>query len=122
MVGRLERRARLDVDQPARWHVLTLRRVAEVHRERSGEDDEGLLLELVPVAAPLGARLVAPDVRAGVGEAGAVAQLGDVTRRFVGLVWAGRPLELVGTDDTKGHAGSLVTIGRDARHLLHLEV
>ena len=60
------------------------------------------------MTAPLGAGLVAPDVRARVGEAGRLTELGDVARRLVGLVGAGRPLELVGTDDAKGHVGSLV--------------
>jgi hypothetical protein len=101
---------------------VTLGGIAEVHGERSGEDDEGLLLELVPVAAPFRARLVPPEVRTGVREAGVLAQLRDMTWRFFGLVWTGRPLEPVGTDDAKGHAGSLITAGRDAPHLLDLMV
>jgi len=82
--------------RPPGGHVLPLRRVAEVHRQRPGENDERLLLELVPVAPPLGAGLVAPEVCAGVGEAGKLAQLGDMARRLVGLVRARRPLELGG--------------------------
>jgi hypothetical protein len=74
------------------------------------------------MAAPLGTGLVAPDVRAGVREAGNLAELSDVTWCLFGLVWAGRPLEPVGTDDAKGHAGSLMTAGRDAPHLLDLRV
>ena len=60
------------------------------------------------MAAPLGAGLVAPDVRAGVGEAGQLAQLGDVAWRLLRLVGARRPLGLVGTDHAKSHAASLV--------------
>ena len=33
---------------------------------------------------------------------------GDVARRFLRLVGAGRPLELVRADDAKSHPGSLV--------------
>ena len=92
---------------PPAGHVLTLGRVAEVHRQRAREHDERLLLELVPVAAPLRARLVAPDVRAGVGEAGRLAQLGDVAGRLTGLVGARDPLELVGIDRPEGHSWRL---------------
>jgi hypothetical protein len=60
----------------------------------------------VPVAAPLRVGLVAPDVRAGVREAGQLGQFGDVAWRLLGLMGARRPLELVGTDDTKGHAAA----------------
>src|SRR6266566_2724177 len=91
VVRRLERCARLDVDEAARGHVLALGRVAEVHRERPGEDDERLLLERMLMAPALGAGLVAPEVRASMGEAGQLAQLGDMTRRLVGLVGTGRP-------------------------------
>ena len=55
-------------------------------------------------------RFVAPDVRAGVGEAGQLAQFGDMAWRLLGLVVAHRPLELVETDDAKDHAGSLALI------------
>jgi len=33
------------------WHVVRLGRLADVHRQGPGEDDERLLLLLVPVAA-----------------------------------------------------------------------
>jgi hypothetical protein len=104
VVHALERRTRVDANQPASGHVLTLRRLAKVHRQRPREDDEGLFLERMLVAASLRARLVAPDVRARVGEAGQLAQLGDVAWRFTGLVRTRRPLELVGTDDAERHA------------------
>src|SRR2546423_1881257 len=94
-----EFRAVVSCQSIATGHVLPLRRVADVHRERPREHHERLLLSLVPVAAPFGAGLVAPGVRAGVGEAGQVAQLGDVARRLAGLVRARAPHELVGTDD-----------------------
>jgi len=140
MVHRLERCARLDVDDAARGDVLALRWVVEVHRQRARQDDERLLLNLVLVAAPLGAGLVAPDVRAGVGEAGWLAQLGDMARRllrFVGArlplevawVWAkpagslssatwllrfvgaSLPLEVVGVDQAKTRGATLVLVG-----------
>src|SRR5438045_6593684 len=61
----------------------------------------------MPVAASLGAGLVTPDVRPGAGEAGQVAQLGDMARRFGRVVRTCHPLQLVRTDRAKAHAGSL---------------
>ena len=58
------------------------------------------------MAAALGAGLVAPDVRAGMGGVGEVANFCNVARRFVGRVVARRPLELVGTDHAIGHAAA----------------
>ena len=86
VIRRLEWGTRLDVDEPARRHVLALRRLTQVHRQRACQDDERLLLERVPMAATPRARLVPPDVGAGVGEAGALAQLGDVPWRLSRLV------------------------------------
>ena len=60
------------------------------------------------MAAALGAGLVAPDIRAGVGEAGRLAELGDVAGRFTGLVRARNPFQIVGANDAEGHVGSLV--------------
>ena len=111
MVHRLERCARLDVDDAARRDVLALRWVVEVHRQRARQDDERLLLTLVLVAAPLGAGLVAPDVRAGVGEAGWLAQLGDMARRLLRFVGARLPLEVVGVDQAKTRGATLVLVG-----------
>ena len=70
VICRLEQCPGLDVHEAAGGHVLPLRRLAEVHRQRSGEDEERLFLERVPVTASPGAGLVAPDVRAGMDEAG----------------------------------------------------
>jgi hypothetical protein len=53
------------------------------------------------VSAALGAGLVPPDVRTGVGEAGQLAQLGDVAWRLLGRVVARYPLDLVG-DGSRG--------------------
>src|SRR6267142_1679402 len=58
---------------------------------------------LVPVAASLRARLVTPHVCARVGEAGRLAQLGDVARGLISLVRPRDPLELVGTNDSEAH-------------------
>src|SRR5829696_4441128 len=84
---------------------MALGRLAEVHRQRSGDDEERLLLRRVAVTAPCGARLVPPDVRAGVGESGELAQLGDVACRRAGLVWPRDPLECLGGEDSERHAG-----------------
>ena len=72
------------------------------------------------MTAPLGSGLVAPDVRASVGKAGRLAELGDVTRRLVGVVRTGRPLELGGTDDAKSHVGSLVVGGKSEDAMMRL--
>ncbi|MDX6686746.1 MAG: hypothetical protein QOF86_2874 [Baekduia sp.] len=71
------------------------------------------------MAAPLGAGLVAPDVRAGVGKAGRLAQLGDMAGRLAGLMAARDPLELVGADHVKGHG---VTLGGPPGRLPPLEL
>ena len=61
----------------------------------------------VPVAPPLRAGLVAPQIRARVGEAGELAQLGDVARRLVRLVGPRLPHGLVRTDHAEAHAATL---------------
>src|SRR3954451_16891025 len=58
----------------------------------------------MPVASSLCAGLVAPDVAAHMREAGAVAQLGDVSCRLARLVGTREPLEVVGTYDVIGHS------------------
>jgi hypothetical protein len=58
------------------------------------------------VAPAFGARLVAPDVRPCVGEAGGLAQLGDVARGLVRFMGAGDPLELVRPDGAEGQGSS----------------
>ena len=68
VVGALERGARLDVDDAAGRNVHPLGRVAQVDRERAGEDDEGFLVTALAVAPSLGAGLVAPQVGPGVGQ------------------------------------------------------
>jgi hypothetical protein len=57
-----------------------------------------------------------------VGEAGSLAQFGDVARSLLGLMGTGDPLELVGTDDAKGHLRSLATASRHAPHLVDLDL
>ena len=103
MVRGLERGPRVDADEAAGRHVHALWRLAEVERERAGEDDERLLLLRMAVTASLRAGLVAPDVAAHMREAGAVAQLGDMPRRLVGLVRTRDPLESVGMHDVVAH-------------------
>ena len=53
VVCRLEWSAWLDVDQAAAsGYVLTLGWIADVHRQRAGQDDECLLLGVVSMATP----------------------------------------------------------------------
>src|SRR5205823_4996121 len=87
--------------------VDALRWIAEVHGQPARDGEERLLLVQVAVASALGTGLVAPEVRAAVGEACDVGQVADMPRRLVRLVRAGRPLELAAADDTVGHALSL---------------
>ena len=63
VVLELERRSRLDRDHALRRQLDGLGRLAEVHGQRAGEDDEDLLLHLVGVAAPTASGRVAPDAR-----------------------------------------------------------
>ncbi len=49
------------------------------------------------------------------GEAGPIAQLGDMTRGLAGLVWPRRPFELFGADDAIGHGGSLVAVSESSQ-------
>jgi hypothetical protein len=107
VVRGLQRSAGVDVNQRSSVNVLTFRRVTDVHRERSCEDDEGLLLSSVSVTAALGSRLVAPDIPARVSESGNVAQLGDVACRLARLVRPSDPLELVWPDDAEPHSPTL---------------
>ena len=96
VVHGLKRRARLDVDQPANPHVVTLGRLTEVHRELTREHDERLLLEGMPMTAPSRARVVAPDVRACVGKTCSFAQFGDVTSRLARRMGSCRPVKIDG--------------------------
>ena len=52
VVCRLERCAWLDVDHATGGDVLPFRWIADVHRERAGQDDERLLLGTVLMATP----------------------------------------------------------------------
>ena len=101
----------LDVDDPADRHVDSLGRLAEVHRQGPLDDDERLLLRRLPVTPAPGARLVAPEVGAGVPEPGELAVLGDVARRLPGLVRPGDPVELLGLDDAESHAAHCTSPG-----------
>ena len=87
-------------------------RLVEVEELRRGEIHRPAAVTVVAggkgfnvarVAATLGAGLVPPHIRAGVGEAGQPAQLGHVAGRLVRLVWALYPFELVGSDHAKAH-------------------
>ena len=103
----LERRARLDVDQPPGRYVVPFGWLPDVHRQGAGHDDECLLLGAVPMTASPCTWFVAPDVRACVREPRSVAQFGHVPRRFAGLVWPGDPVERSWLDDAEAHAGTL---------------
>ncbi len=108
LVGDLEHRARLDVDEADRRHLDALGLVlTEVHRQRPAHDDERLLLDEVLVPAALRARLVAPEVRARVLEAGPVGERRDPADRVAGLRWPVGPLELVHVHDAEAHGASV---------------
>src|SRR5438270_9413774 len=106
VVDDLERRSGLDVDDIAGARVDALRWVAEVHGQPARDGEEGLLLVQVAVAPALGAGLVAPEVRAAVGEAGGVGHRACVARCLVRLVGTSYPLELVAADYVIGHWSS----------------
>lgn len=110
VVRGLERRARVDPDQPSGRNLDPLGRLTDVQRERPGKDDKRLLLRRMAVSPSFRSRLVAPDIAANVREAGAVAQLGDVPRWLAELVGACEPLELVWTNDAIPHRASLSTL------------
>ena len=107
VVRGLQGSAGIDVNQRSCGNVLTFRRVADVHRERSFEDDEGFFLQSMSVTTALGSRLVPPDIPARVRESGNVAQLCDVARRLARLVRPSGPLELVWPNDAKSHSSTL---------------
>src|SRR4029079_12640364 len=88
VVCSLQRRQGVDVNDRAAWNLHALRRLTHVHRQRSLEDDERLLLMRVAVTPALGARFVAPDVPTGVSEPRGIAELGDVPCRLARFVWA----------------------------------
>ena len=73
MVCRLQGRSRVDMDESAASDVDALRWLAEVHRQGSLQDDEGLLLTRMPMASTRGPGLVPPDVRSGMSEPGLLA-------------------------------------------------
>jgi hypothetical protein len=107
VVRRLQHRARRDVhDSPGR-HVDALRWVAEIHRQRPGQDDERLLLDRVSMASALRAGRIAPHAPARMREREHVAQARNVARNPVRLWLALDPFELFGRDNTKAHAASL---------------
>src|SRR5439155_10110000 len=106
MVDRLERRARVDADDPARRHVDALGRVAEVHREHAREDDERLLLAGVPVTASFRAGFVSPHVAAHVRRPHDLAQLCHVTGVLTRLRPTGDPGELTRARDGVAHGTS----------------
>ena len=108
VVHRLQGCPRIDVDQAARSDVVSLRRLAEVHRERPREDDERLLLELVSMTASCRAGLEPPNVHARVLNTRDVTELGNVPRRLTGLVRPGYPVERVLLNDVKAHDASVV--------------
>src|SRR5689334_22081975 len=106
VVRGLERHTGVDADEPTCRHVNPLWRLADVQRERAGEDDECLFLRRMTVPASRRPGLVSPDIPAHVREVRAVAQLGDVPSRLARLVRTREPLELVRPDHVIGHRAS----------------
>lgn len=104
MVGGLQRRPGPDMDDTADWSVVTFGRLAKVHRERSGEHDEGLLLLGVHVAPTACSWLVASKVRASVLKARQLGELRDVARGFFRIVRASLPREPARQNHVEGHA------------------
>lgn len=118
LVDGLQRRASRDVKDPAGRDDLALGRLAEVHRQPPREDDEGLLLPAVDVAAAPCAGLVAPHISPSVLEVHRSLQLGNVPRGLLRLVRAGLPLKLLGQHDGKRHADHVIeVVGRDDSQL-----
>ena len=104
LVDGLQRRARRDVDDPAGGNYMALGRLTEVHCEAPREDDEGLLLLGVHVAAASCAGLVTPHVSPSVLEVHRSLQLGNVPRWLARLVRTGCPLKLLRQHDGERHA------------------
>jgi hypothetical protein len=59
----------------------------------------------VPVLGRRAAGLVAPEVRAGVLEAGAIRQSRNVPLGVTGVGWPSRPLDVIWADHSVAHAG-----------------
>jgi hypothetical protein len=78
--------------------------VADVHRQRAGQDNECLLLGAVLMATSLRTWFVAPDVRTCVREPRSIAQFCHVPRRFARLVWPGDPVERRWLNDAEAHS------------------
>ena len=57
---------------------MPLRRLADVHAQRPGEDHKHLVLELVAVTPALRAGVVAPHVGGDIRKTSELAQLGDM--------------------------------------------
>jgi hypothetical protein len=103
VVDRLQRSSSADVDDPAGWNIVALGRLTEKHRQTAGKDDERFVLLGVHVTLAVCARLIAPDVRAAVFEAGQGLQLSHMPSRLAGFVGTRQPLKLLGKNDRERH-------------------
>jgi hypothetical protein len=112
----LERCAWLDVDQATGRYLVPFGWVADVHRQRAGQDNECLLLGAVLMATSLRTWFVAPDVRTCVREPRSIAQFCHVPRRFPRLVWPGDPVERRWLNDAEAHSSHSTARYLPARH------
>jgi hypothetical protein len=86
--------------ESADGHLVPLGRVAKVHRQRSAQWGEGLILDALGVARPDSAWLVADQVRMRVPQASELGERGAKAPREVLVLL---PLELFGLDDAESH-------------------
>jgi len=79
-IPQLQRGHRLDADDSARAEVDALGLVAEQHRQRPGDDNEDLLLDVVPVPAACRVGRIAPHPSPGLLEAERGREVGRAAR------------------------------------------
>jgi hypothetical protein len=107
LVSRLEWRAPMDDDDPARLDVHPLPRLAEQHGQRASERDEDLFLIEVEVPPPARVRRIAPHPRPRLGHPGGLAQRGRVSRLLALVSGPFLPLEVALVDDIPGHGPTI---------------
>src|SRR5262249_349265 len=109
LVYDLQHRPGIDVHEPADRNLMPFGRIAEVHRQRSAQRDEGLILRALCMARADRARLVPDQVRAGVPQPDELGERGARAPRETLVLL---PLELLGADDPEPHTQPKRTGGR----------